>query len=105
MAGVTHPHMTTRAAIGTVIALLCDRFPACFVLFERRRRPLKLAIYRDIAAALGDTIDGRVLRHALGAYVVNAGYLRALRAGVARVDLAGNVAGAVTVAEAAHAAG
>lgn len=37
-----------RAEIAAVIALLAERFPKTFFVFERRRRPLKLRIDMDL---------------------------------------------------------
>jgi sRNA-binding protein len=46
-----------------VPALLAERWPACFAIYEQRRRPLKVGIHRDILAAL----DGAVTAKGLGA--------------------------------------
>jgi ProQ/FINO family len=62
-------------------ALLAERFPRCFAIYEARRRPLKIAIHADITAALGGTIAWRELRNALCSYILNRGYLLSLRAG------------------------
>ena len=35
-----------------VIWLLVEKWPACFVMHERGRRPLKIGIHRDILLAL-----------------------------------------------------
>ena len=43
---------TTRKQIEATIALLCERFPKCFVMFERRRVPLKVGI-RDDGVSVG----------------------------------------------------
>ena len=49
-----------------VITLLAERFPACFAIFERQRRPLKVGINQDIIGAVGLAPDelGRALRYA-----------------------------------------
>jgi ProP effector len=86
------------ARVGT-IATLAKRFPAAFVVFERRRRPLKIGIHEDIIAAAPD-LDRALLMRALS-YTGNRCYLAALRAGAARVDLTGV---AVDVVSAEHAA-
>jgi len=77
-----------------VIELLCDRFPQTFS--RRGPQPLKVGVYADVLAALGDAVQPRGLQSALRAYTSNAGYLRALSAGACRVDLDGNPAGTVT---------
>lgn len=53
--------------------------------------------------ALGDTVTPRELGVALRCYTRNAGYLRSLRAGAERVDLAGDAAGAVRARQAGFA--
>ena len=83
-----------RARIAAVIELLCDRFPQTFS--RRSPQPLKVGVYADALAALGDTVQLRDLKSALGAYTSNARYLRALSAGACRVGLDGKPAGTVT---------
>jgi len=85
---------TASARIAAVIELLCDRFPQTFS--RRGPQPLKVGVYADVLAALGDAVQPRGLQSALRAYTSNAGYLRALSAGACRVDLDGNPAGTVT---------
>lgn len=93
-----------KQAATVTLELLAERWPRCFAIFEQRRRPLKLGIDQDIAAALADPFTPDELKSALRFYVGNIGYLLACREGAERVDLDGNVVGAVTAAEAAHAA-
>src|SRR5262249_39875233 len=81
------------------ISKLAQLYPRAFFVFEMRRRPLKVGIHNDLMAVL----PWRVLRYALMRYTGNTAYLRALRTGVARVDLQGNVVGTVTADEAAQA--
>ena len=83
-----------RAKVGAIIELLCDRFPQTFS--RRGPKPLKVGVYDDALAMLGDAVQPRGLQSALRAYTSNAGYLRALSAGACRVDLDGNPAGTVT---------
>src|SRR5215471_480771 len=87
---------TRRAAIGAVIKLLCDRFPQTFSHHGQRRRPLKVGIYADLMAVLGDSVRPGELKAALRAYTSTGSYLRALSAGAPRVCLDGSLAGAVT---------
>ena len=87
---------TRRAAIGAVIKLLCDRFPQTFRHHGQRWRPLKVGIYADLMAVLGDSVRSRDLKAALRAYTSTASYLRALSAGAPRVCLDGSLDGAVT---------
>ena len=92
--------------ITEILDQLCREFPAAFVHYQGRRRPLKVGIFHDILDRLGPAIDQKLLRRALGAYVRNFGfgYLRALQPGADRIDLAGEPCGTVTAEEAAHAA-
>jgi sRNA-binding protein len=83
---------TTRDAADAALALLCRRWPKCFFMFQGRRLPLKIGIHKDIPDGL---IEPKILRLAFRLYVNNPGYLNAMRLGVARVDLNGEVAGTV----------
>jgi ProP effector len=89
--------------IAAVIALLAERFPKTFFVFERRRKPLKLRIHLDLQAALDGAVTPDELDAALRFYCGNVGYLRATLRGAWRVDLAGNPAGTVSAEEEAHA--
>ena len=46
--------MSTAKQLNEVIALLVARFPNTFAMFQERRKPLKLGIHHDLAAALGE---------------------------------------------------
>ena len=82
---------TTRdAKADAALALLCERWPKCFFMFQGRRLPLKIGIHKDIPDGL---IEPKILRLAFRLYVNNPGYLNAMRLGAARVDLNGEVAG------------
>jgi len=83
-----------RARIAAVIELLCDRFPQTFS--RRSPQPLKVGVYADVLAVLGDAVQPRGLQSALRAYTSNARYLCALAAGACRVGLDGKPAGTVT---------
>lgn len=85
---------------GVVVSLLAEKYPKTFFVFEKRRRPLKIGIHRDIIADLGDAIDEKLLSMALFVYTVNLTYLLHLKDGAARVDLSGNEAGKVTANDA-----
>jgi sRNA-binding protein len=86
------------------ITLLAETWPACFSVYEGRRRPLKLGIHHGILAVLDGAITPRELKNALRHYVGNRCYLRRLITGAPRIDLDGNPAGVVTAEEAAAAA-
>jgi ProP effector len=93
--------MTSRKKqIDAIIAQLCEHFPQCFAMFQHRRRSLKIGIYADIVAALGDQIDRKLLGASLRTYVSAFGYLQSQTAGAVRIDLDGNVCGTVTEDEA-----
>lgn len=79
-----------------IIGLLAERFPKCFAVYERRRRPLKLGIHHDIT-----DIDPAALTAALRSYVSADGYLCRCLVGAPRIDLNGEPAGVVTAEEAA----
>jgi ProP effector len=80
------------AKADAALALLCERWPKCFLMFPGRRLPLKIGIHKDIPNGL---IEPKILRLALRLYVNNPGYLNAMRLGAARVDLNGEPAGTV----------
>ena len=54
-----------RARNAAVIELLCERFPQTFN--RGGPQPLKVGVYADALAALGDTVQLRDLKSALGA--------------------------------------
>jgi sRNA-binding protein len=87
------------SAAEAVIELLAERFPRCFAIYERRRKPLKLKIHLDILAALDGAITPIELGIALRFYTQNVGYLRAMLCGRWRHDLNGNPVGTVTCEE------
>ena len=94
----------SKNQIDETIAVLCREFPKCFVMFERRRRPLKLGLHLDIIAALGERIDRRLLRQALRCYTSNIHYRASQKPGAPRIDLDGNASGTVSEADAQSAA-
>jgi ProP effector len=91
-------------AVEAVLELLAERWPACFSVYERRRRPLKIGIHHDILTMRDGVITPRELTAALRRYVHNRHYLWRMVVGASRIDLDGNPAGAVTTEEAAGAA-
>src|SRR4029077_7762217 len=82
---------TRNAKADAALALLCERWPKCFFMFQGRL-PLKIGIHQDIPDGL---IEPKILRLAFRLYVNNPGYLNAMQLGVARVDLNGEAAGTV----------
>jgi ProP effector len=91
--------MKNRAAL----TLLAERFPQTFPADPKQRRPLKVGIADDLAAALGGVISRRQLAFALAGYCDSVAYLKNCTIGAERVDLAGNAVGTVTATQAAHA--
>src|SRR5262245_13476775 len=87
----------------TTIALLAEAWPNCFAVQFRGRKPLKIGIGKDIAAATAEAITPNELEAALGLYTKQLGYLKALKEGAVRVDLNGAPAGTVTAGQAAMA--
>jgi sRNA-binding protein len=61
--------------------LLAETWPACFFVYERRRRPLALGIHHHILAVLDGALTPQELRRALRYHVGNTWYLRAIVAG------------------------
>src|SRR5262245_15178099 len=86
-------------AVTAAIALLAETFPKCFSVYEGRRQPLKLKIHLDIQAALDGAITPAELHKALGIYCSNRVYLEHTLTGAWRLDLDGQLAGAVTADE------
>jgi ProP effector len=82
-----------------IIDMLCQKFPAAFVMFEQRRKPLALGIHREILAAM-PMLAAEQIGAAMRLYVANEFYCRECREGAARINLMGHEAGCVTAAEA-----
>jgi sRNA-binding protein len=93
---------TKRKEAVEAIAVLAERFPAAFFVFEQRRRPLKIGVFDEIVGAASD-LDIRRLKLAVRLYTSAVGYQRSLVEGAPRIDLAGAQVGAVTAEEAAKA--
>jgi len=72
--------LTIRASL----KLLCERFHSCFVMFEQRRRPLKIGIHADVLAEIGDAIQQDELCEALRCCTYNRVYRSRLIAGATR---------------------
>ena len=83
-----------RARTRQVLDLLRVRYPAFFPELGPgvRLQPLAVGIAKDLAAALGDEVSPKDLKHALLAWCLGGRYLRALtQPGAVRMDLAGDV--------------
>jgi ProQ/FINO family len=77
------------------IRVLAELYPACFNVDTSNRRPLKKTIRADLAAA---GVSNEIIA-CVNFYEQDWTYLRALQAGVERIDLFGKKAGVVTVSE------
>jgi sRNA-binding protein len=85
-----------------ILMMLAARWPSAFAVLESDRRPLKLGIRNEIAAALGTDTPPR-LRQVLAWYCNGPSYLRHCVPGATRCDLDGKPAGEVTSDDAANA--
>jgi ProP effector len=77
-----------------MLAILCERWPKCFNL--NNRRPIKIGIAHDLTRELGDPALRPELKGALNLYCGNLGYLSGLKAGMSRLDLDGSEVGFVS---------
>lgn len=94
---------TSNQKTAAVLELLAEAWPACFSIYEGRRKPLKIGVRDDILARVAGAIRPRELSRALSVYCASPGYLRSFKVGAERVDLDGNPTSIITVEEAAHA--
>jgi ProP effector len=90
------------AAQNTITAL-ADLYPACFAVFQERRKPLKVGIREEVIAALAGAAAPKEIALALRFYTANIWYLKACVEGAPRIGLDGNAAGSVSAEEADHA--
>jgi ProP effector len=94
-------HASDEIGIQNIIGILAEKFPKCFFVYERRRKPIKIGIFQDLLDELGDSIPESDLSLALRLYTGNRYYLsRASREGAARIDLNGDASGRVSAEEA-----
>jgi hypothetical protein len=84
-----------REVLEGAVRVLADKYPACFFVDGRMRRPLKNTILEDLAE---DRASAEELS-AVGFYCHDWNYQTAIQAGVERIDLNGKKAGTVTSAE------
>ena len=78
------------------VDLLATLYPLCFFRAHELRRPLKIGTREDIIAQHPELQPG-VIESALQIYTRCVPYWSTLKVGAARIDLAGNVAGEVTL--------
>lgn len=95
---------TKRTSTKQLIAFLAGKFPACFSI-EGAAKPLKIGIFQDIAKQLTDEdeLSKTRLRQALRHYTSSWRYLKSIKQGVHRIDLEGNPAEEIDLAQAEYA--
>lgn len=84
-------------------SLLSVRFPAAFVPDGQSRKPLKLGIHHDLAAALNGSLSQREVRSFLAAWCRRRRYREAIMAGGLRIGLDGLPVGEVMPQHVSHA--
>src|SRR5262245_4511237 len=87
--------MSNEIDVKSIIKQLVERYPKAFFMLGKDRKPLKVGIFHDIVADLGEAMSESELSLALGSYTNNSGYLSALKDGADRIDLNGDVSGSV----------
>jgi sRNA-binding protein len=60
--------------VEAVILLLQEKWPHCFSIHERNRKPLKVGIFADVMEALDGAVTHGELAKAIGCYVGNREY-------------------------------
>lgn len=98
------PAAEKPANVKEVLSFLTTNYPLCFIS-EGPLKPLKVGIFQDLAARLGEDapISKTQLRQALRVYTSSWRYLEATKEGVSRVDLDGQPAELIDAQQAEHA--
>ena len=96
------PTQDIRADAIAAIELFRELFPRAFPLYGPRL-PLKPGIKAEIVGDVHGAMKPHEVTEAVRFYTDSAAYLRCLRPGAPRIDLAGNPVGVVTAEEAARA--
>ncbi|SET11451.1 RNA chaperone ProQ [Thalassotalea agarivorans] len=88
-----------------IISYLAEKFPACFSV-EGPAKPLKVGIFQDLAEQLAEDeqVSKTRLRQALRHYTSSWRYLKSVKAGAFRVDLAGEQVAEIDKEQADYAA-
>ncbi len=96
---------TKRITSKEIISHLVAKYPACFTL-EGPAKPLKIGIFQELAAELSDDdkVSKTQLRQALRHYTSSWRYLKAIKLGSHRINLAGEDAELIDEEQANHAA-
>lgn len=95
---------TKRTSSKELIAYLAEKFPECFSI-EGAAKPLKVGIFQELAEKLADdeTVSKTRLRQALRHYTSSWRYLKSIKLGSFRIDLAGKDAEEIDQAQADYA--
>ncbi len=95
---------TKRISSKEIIAYLAEKFPACFSI-EGAAKPLKIGIFQELATELAEDekVSKTRLRQALRHYTSSWRYLKSIKTGSFRIDLAGENAEAIDDAQAEYA--
>ena len=95
---------TKRISSKEIIAYLNEKFPACFSI-EGVAKPLKIGIFQELAIKLAEDekVSKTRLRQALRHYTSSWRYLKSIKSGSFRVDLAGENAEVIDDAQAEYA--
>ena len=95
---------TKRISSKEIIAYLAEKFPECFSI-EGAAKPLKIGIFQELATELAedDKVSKTRLRQALRHYTSSWRYLKSIKSGSFRIDLAGKDAEAIDDAQAEYA--
>ena len=92
-----YPRTIPREEIESYVSYLSQKFPKCFFVDARLRRPLKKGIEDDLARE--GVLDAEKRTAAVSFYTRNWTYRAMLQAGTERVDLNGHKAGTVSPQE------
>jgi ProP effector len=82
-----------RRVVIAALTQLADRWPQCFFIYGRRRRPLQIGISKLIDSQMPEL--GDILHHVMRYYTGSPWYQRAMKAGAPRIGLDGSACGVV----------
>ena len=94
---MTHVRPLPRQALDEYVEYLATKYPKCFFVDPRMRRPLKKTIVDDLRKER--VLDDEKVEAATSFYMNHFGYQYQLRAGAERIDLDGSRVGVVTEQE------
>ena len=94
---MTHVRPIPRQTLDEYVEYLATKYPKCFFVDPRMRRPLKKTIVDDLRKER--VLDDEKVEAATSFYMNHFGYQYQLRAGAERIDLDGSKVGVVTEQE------